>query len=389
MISSTLPFFGEPQYSTSHPTLSVGFPILLTTYHLSLASILTQFMARWTKVLNGRHKIKMNRHVYMRAIVPIGVTFSLSLICNNLAYLYLSVAFIQMLKATTPVAVLLSGWLLGVSRADVKVLFNVSIIAFGVLLASIGEIDFVLVGVLFQLSGIIFEALRLSLVQKILSAEYKMDALLSIYYYAPICALLNFMVALVFEVPRVSVADFANVGLFNFVVNGTFAFLLNVAAVSLVSLHPDSACGSLFSSRFAPYIYIYIVISYPFFKLLTPFPSQIGKTSAVVLTLCGVLKDIILVVASMIIWNTQVTLLQAFGYTIALSGIVYFKLGYKAVARIVPDSVAYVMSIGANRPLVRRILHISVSLLVLYVLLRSYRPSSPFDKMSVLGGKVV
>jgi hypothetical protein len=29
-----------------------------------------------------------------RAIVPIGVMFSLSLICGNLAYLYLSVSFI-------------------------------------------------------------------------------------------------------------------------------------------------------------------------------------------------------------------------------------------------------------------------------------------------------
>lgn len=36
--------------------------------------------------------------VYRRAIVPIGVMFSLSLICGNLAYLYLSVSFIQMLK---------------------------------------------------------------------------------------------------------------------------------------------------------------------------------------------------------------------------------------------------------------------------------------------------
>ena len=33
-----------------------------------------------------------------RAIVPIGAFFSLSLICGNLAYLYLSVSFIQMLK---------------------------------------------------------------------------------------------------------------------------------------------------------------------------------------------------------------------------------------------------------------------------------------------------
>jgi len=33
-----------------------------------------------------------------RAIVPIGVMFSMSLIFGNIAYMYLSVSFIQMLK---------------------------------------------------------------------------------------------------------------------------------------------------------------------------------------------------------------------------------------------------------------------------------------------------
>ena len=40
----------------------------------------------------------MTGRVYLRAIVPIGIFFSLSLICGNQTYLYLSVAFIQMLK---------------------------------------------------------------------------------------------------------------------------------------------------------------------------------------------------------------------------------------------------------------------------------------------------
>jgi hypothetical protein len=37
----------------------------------------------------------------MRSILPIGLLFSGSLILSNTAYLYLSVAYIQMLKADT------------------------------------------------------------------------------------------------------------------------------------------------------------------------------------------------------------------------------------------------------------------------------------------------
>ena len=57
-------------------------------------------MARFTNLLDGRKTVKMTGRVYLRAIVPIGAFFSLSLICGNLTYLYLSVAFIQMLKVS-------------------------------------------------------------------------------------------------------------------------------------------------------------------------------------------------------------------------------------------------------------------------------------------------
>lgn len=46
------------------------------------------------------------------------------------------------------------------------------------------------------------------------------------------------------------------------------------------------------------------------------------------MTLCGVLKNILLVVASMIIWGTIVGGLQAFGFSIALVGLVYYSIGY-------------------------------------------------------------
>jgi hypothetical protein len=63
---------------------------------------MTQGLARFTTVLDSRKKVPMTGRVYLRAIVPIGLMFSLSLICGNLTYLYLSVSFIQMLKVSKP-----------------------------------------------------------------------------------------------------------------------------------------------------------------------------------------------------------------------------------------------------------------------------------------------
>jgi drug/metabolite transporter (DMT)-like permease len=86
-----------------------------------------------------------------------------------------------------PVAVLITTWSMGIEEPNLKVLGNISIIVFGIIIASYGEIAFVFIGFIWQACGIVFESVRLSLVQKLLSSpEYKMDPLVSLYYFAPV-----------------------------------------------------------------------------------------------------------------------------------------------------------------------------------------------------------
>lgn len=49
------------------------------------------------------------------------------------------------------------------------------------------------------------------------------------------------------------------------------------------------------------------------------------------MTLCGVLKNILLVCASVLIWGTVVTSLQVLGYALALAGLVYYGVGYEGI----------------------------------------------------------
>jgi len=267
-------------------TMGFRFPIILITWHLTFASLMTQLLARTTTLLDGRKLVKMNPRLYLKTIMPVGIFFSLSLICGNKAYLYLSVAFIQMLKAMTPVAVLLAAWGLGVAPLNLKILANVTIIVIGVIIASYGEIAFNLTGFLYQAAAIVFEAIRLVMVERLLgSAELKMDALVSLYYFAPVCAVMNGLTALLVEMSNFHMSDIYRAGVFVLVTNAMVAFLLNVSSVFLI-----------------------------------------GRTSSLVLTLCGVLKDVLLVFASMIIWGTQVTVLQFFGYGVAVCGLMYYKL---------------------------------------------------------------
>ena len=110
-----------------------------------------------------------------------------------------------------------------------------SFIVIGVVIASYGEIQFNMTGFLYQVGGIVFEATRLVMVQRLLSsAEFKMDPLVSLYYFAPACAIMNGLVALVIEVPKLSLADIENVGYATLIANAMIAFLLNVSVVFLV-----------------------------------------------------------------------------------------------------------------------------------------------------------
>ncbi|KAG9234163.1 triose-phosphate transporter family-domain-containing protein [Amylocarpus encephaloides] len=325
-------------------TLGFAYPILLTSWHLIFATIMTQIMARTTTLLDGRKTVKMTGRVYIRAIVPIGVFFSLSLICGNLTYLYLSVSFIQMLKATTPVAVLIAGWCLGLEKPDLKKLGNVSFIVIGVVLASFGEIDFVLTGFLYQLGGIAFEAVRICLVQRLLNgSEFKMDPLVSLYYFAPVCALMNFSVALLWEVPQVKMTEIYAVGLWTFFGNACCAFLLNISVVFLI-----------------------------------------GKTSGLVLTLCGVLKDILLVVASILIWGTRISGLQVFGYSIALCGMLYYKLGQKELKPFIAEGSRRWAELGATRPVLRKLIIIGSVLTLTILLLGGFAPQTTLDPQKYL-----
>lgn len=69
--------------------------------------------------------------------------------------------------------------------------------------------------------------------------------------------------------------------------------------------------------------------------------KQIGKTSSLVLTLCGVLKSISLIAASMLIWGTVVTPIQFVGNGITLTGLVYYQLGGEKVHSLFDRPMAW------------------------------------------------
>lgn len=263
-------------------TLNFKYPVFLVTWHLVFATVGTRFLQRTTNLLDGAKDVHMTKDMFVKSILPIGLLFSGSLIMSNTAYLYLSVSYIQMLKAFTPVAILLISWTFRLQEPNKKLGVIVCMISSGVALASQGELRFNLFGFLTQAVAVAFESSRLVMIQVLLH-NLKMDPLVSLHYYAPVCATINLLLlpfteglAPFYELPKLGAAVLLS--------NAAVAFLLNVAAVFLV-----------------------------------------GVGSGLVLTLAGVFKDILLITGSVLIFGSDITPLQVFGYSIALVGLVLFK----------------------------------------------------------------
>lgn len=174
----------------------------------------------------------MNTRTFLRAVVPISALYAGTLWLGNAAYLYLSVSFIQMLKvcsathsqsetfrqpvhphqALMPVAVFVVGCSIGTERFSLVTLGNMLVVSLGVAVASYGEINFIVMGVVLQLLAICTESTRLSLTQILLqSSGLKLNPITTLYYVAP-CSLLFLAVPFfVIEAPAVRCACGCNI----------------------------------------------------------------------------------------------------------------------------------------------------------------------------------
>ena len=104
--------------------------------------------------MDAAKDVHISRETFLRSIVPIGLLFSGSLILSNKAYLYLSVHYIQMLKAFNPVAILLIMWAFRIKDINKKLALIVLMISTGVALTSKGELRFDLTGFVIQAAAV-------------------------------------------------------------------------------------------------------------------------------------------------------------------------------------------------------------------------------------------
>lgn len=128
--------FNKTIFSTWHFT----YPYFIATWHCVFSTIATQILSRTTDLLPGVKEGKVTRTVFLRNILPLSTFFAFGLVCGNIAYKYLTVAFIQVLKSMTPVPLLIVAFMTGRENWSLLQLMIVLVICTGITIATLGEV---------------------------------------------------------------------------------------------------------------------------------------------------------------------------------------------------------------------------------------------------------
>lgn len=77
----------------------------------------------------------------------------------------------------------------------------------------------------------------------------------------------------------------------------------------------------------------------------------------------------------MLIWGTKISALQAFGYSIAICGMLYYKLGQKELKPFISEASRRWAEFGASKPVLRKLFVFGLFVTVLFMLLGGLAPT--------------
>lgn len=258
------------------------FPVTLGFLHMLFCSCVGLFAVhlQWVPAQN------VPWTVLMQTCLPVAVLGATGLIFANASFLFLSIAYAQMLKANMPVLIYIVGCMFRTHKFDWPTTGIMFIIGFGVATSSAGEMHSSGLGMVFILLSMLAEAFRMTILQTVMQqADLHIDPINALYYITPASAMCLMPVVLITEGQQIY---------------SQFRGLLSLSHFLVCS----SAAACLLN------IVIFWVAS---------------STSVLTMKLASIVKDALLIFMSSWIFETHLTPLNLGGYMVALAGIVLHK----------------------------------------------------------------
>lgn len=217
-------------------------------------------------------------------LTAIGFLFVLSLVASNAALLRLDVATVQMIKSLNPAAMYVSGLMAGLERLALPLCGSLAVMCSGVMFAVQGVILFQPLGCVFQLLSMISDCARYILLQSILQSAQGINSLDLLYMVAPIAGVFLTFACAFFEFGQFeSHVEVLRENLFLLLASSIIAYALNLCSY-----------------------------------------SYINATSALTMSVTGIVKDVALISISCRVLGASCSLHQIAGFGVAICGTIVY-----------------------------------------------------------------
>eukprot|EP00775_Hariotina_reticulata_P004590 gene4590-4844_t len=149
--------------------LEFRYPLTVSSMGMFTSGVCSYILCRWTSMFPA--EVEVSFIYWLTRIMPVGLFMAATLWTGNMVYLYLSVSFIQMLKAFNPIIVMLALFIAGLETPSARMIMSVIGIALGTGLSAYGEVNINLPGLLLMFGSETFEAVRLVMTQLLLTGQ--------------------------------------------------------------------------------------------------------------------------------------------------------------------------------------------------------------------------
>jgi len=224
--------------------------------------------------------------------ILVGILTGIDVSLSNLSYLRVSIPFMEMVKSSSPVFVLLLSFAAGIEKPTLPLISSMLLMSGGLAMSVEGEVAFDGVGFAMCLGAGFTAASRLVVSHIVLHGKGKdrLDPISLLYIVAPTCAAVILPVAVPLEMGRMAHSRFT-----------TDPNLMREAAAVVFG-------GGVLA----------INLNFSEFLLL-------GKTSALTLNVAGILKVVAVSALSIALFHAKVSPLNAAGYFVCVMGVFIYN----------------------------------------------------------------